>query len=487
MNILFEYIKKTDNDIIDIDDEVLIKEYIKNTIINKDNISLILKLISNLISKNITIDFDINNIYKYDLSDGDIICLIKIYSSTIFDNIDIAIQLTNDFNVHKTSSYVPLFDYLILTNNHNLIKKLYMQYIKQNIMIIRHNQEIKEHNYNTRLYNNNLKLLKQKYAEFNTIISTIKNININDNPFTTYKFSIPDMTEFKYKTEQNLISIDSPIISNIIRIAINNSDTQFIHNILSEHNMIKQPLIDLLLTYFINHKCTTLDINNRCMCCKNIITYNIINDAYKRNILDLIKDKIINITHRTDNGMIIDKKDLNNIRSKFNELTNLLLEYDFNLIIDGANLGYLNSSKNEININFMRSIINQLLNKTNKYILLIIHNRHQSVVKQLKINNKYLHIYFTPSNLDDDLFWLYSSIYSNAYILTNDQSRNNSCMISYQHEIKRWLEYYQIKLDINYNVPNIINKYQIANNVCVCNDDNIHIKLSDDQIICINK
>jgi hypothetical protein len=65
----------------------------------------------------------------------------------------------------------------------------------------------------------------------------------------------------------------------------------------------------------------------------------------------------------------------------------------------------------------MRNYINKILNKINKYTLLIIHDRHQQKIKQLNINNKYLVIYYSPQFVDDDLFWLYSSIYSKISIL----------------------------------------------------------------------
>ena len=195
-----------------------------------------------------------------------------------------------------------------------------------------------------------------------------------------------------------------------------------------------------------------------------------------------IQDKIINITHRNNNGVIIDAKNKEIIKSKFEELNKLLDKFDFHLIIDGGNLGYFSSNTNDINIVFMRNYINEILKKTNKHVLLIIHDRHKQTIKQLKIDNKNLIIYYTPQFIDDDLFWLYSSIYSNAYILTNDQSRNNSCMFSYQFEIKKWLKHYQININNNLIISDI-NKYDI-NNVII-NSDNTHIIVNNDTVFCL--
>jgi hypothetical protein len=199
-----------------------------------------------------------------------------------------------------------------------------------------------------------------------------------------------------------------------------------------------------------------------------------------------LSEKILDINHRTDNGLKLDKKDISNIHHRFTELNNLLTDYDFNIIIDGGNVGFYNQTYNmEININFVRSIINQIILTTDKYILLIIHQRHQSRIKQLNINSRYLKIFLSPSNVDDDLFWLYSTLYSKAYILTNDQSRDNSCMIGYQNEIKQYLSYYQIKLESNFKQLPILNKYQLINNKIIITNNKIHIKLCTNKLICI--
>jgi len=487
MDILTNYIKKTEI-ISDFNDIPIIIEYINQNDITINNLHLILKLISNLITYPNLINFNIDSIfdkYKNLLTDSHVILFIKINCSIKYNNPEFAIQLTNIYSVHKTSSYIPIFEYLILTKNYVLIKKLYLQFSIQNNNIINSNRKIKESNYKTRLYNDNIKLLKKKYLELNIIINTIKDIKLDNNPYSSnIEYNKLSFDEFKHKTEQNQIQLNNLIIFDILNIAINNSDNDLILEIITDSCVINTEIISLLINYY-NCEKTTLLADNICRCCNQQIIYNIIKKDNQINILNLISAKILDVNYRYDNGLIIDKKEILIIKNKFEELHKLLNDFDFNIIIDGGNIGFLNAKNSgEININFLKSIINEIINKTNNYVLLIIHNRHQSKIKQLKINNKFLKIFFTPSNLNDDLFWLYATIFSKAYILTNDQCRDNSCMIGYQNEIKQFLTYYQIKLNTDLKLPHIINKKLIPINTIFI-DNKIHIKLDSNNLICI--
>ena len=136
MNTLTNYVKKTSNELVDTDELTSIIEYINNILPNVDNLHLFLKLLSNLIINYPNcIKFNIDAIidtYNNILDDGHIICLIKMYSTSTYNNPYKAIKLTNIYNVHKTSSYVPIFQYLIIINNIDLIIKLFLQLIEQN-------------------------------------------------------------------------------------------------------------------------------------------------------------------------------------------------------------------------------------------------------------------------------------------------------------------------------------------------------------------
>jgi hypothetical protein len=96
-----------------------------------------------------------------------------------------------------------------------------------------------------------------------------------------------------------------------------------------------------------------------------------------------------------------------------------------------------------------------------------LHQKYASNVK----------IYTTPNNVNDDWFWLYASLYSKCFILTNDQSRDHGCMVSYQNEIKKWIQYYQIRIMPDTTLLN--NFYQSKKSVIIpgiyVSDKLIHI------------
>ena len=494
MDILTKYIKQTDNELIDKNDLIIIINYLNDINISTNNLHLILKLISNIIyypdlisDTNLKINIDLNIlIATFDdiLTDGHIISLVKIYCSVVYSNPTIAIELINKYTVHKTSSYIPIFEYLLKSKDYELIKKLYAQFSNANIQIIKSNRLIKESNYKTRLYNENIKLLKLKYTEINTIINTLKDIQLVDNPYINHIIEKFPIIELKHQTEQNLIIISPTIYYDLLDIAIQYSDDKLILNILKNINIIDIQLLPIVYRYYVKHQCTVLKSINVCSCCNQSLKLEIINDNVRQDIIDLLTEKILEVNHRTDNGLIINQKEILNIKHRFIELNNLLINYDFNMVIDGGNVGFYNTmNSGELNINYLNKIINKIIKKTDKYILLIIHQRHQSKIKQL-YNSEYLKILFTPFNLDDDLFWLYATLYSKAFIFTNDMARDNSCMIGYQTEIKQYLAHYQIKqnMDIDFTT---INKYNLVTNQIMIFGDRIHIKLDSNKLICI--
>ena len=482
MNTLSNYVKLTSS-ITSNDNLINIINYINQIDINIDNLNLILKIISNIVfNHSIKIQIDIEMLIdKFNdmLDDGHVICLIKIYSTPVYSNPIYAINLLNKYNVHKTSSYLPIFNHLIAINSDQLIIELYMQLIEQNNRIIESNRQIKIYNYKARLYNQNISILKNKYLEIESIINIIKDINIESNPFVCKNIDIKlPFGELKYKTEQNLIQLDNQL-EYILTTAIKLSNKNIIDHVIKNYIINDKNLL-LILKAFEHHTITTLNIQNTCDCCGQKLYNNILTNEEHTQILKLLTDKILKTNHRTDNGIIIEKKELLNIKNKYDELQLLLNTIDFNIIIDGGNLGLSNQSDNEINIGFMRKIINKLLTN-DKPILLIIHQRHHKKIKQLNINNCLLKILFTPHKLDDDLFWLYAAINAKAFILTKDQARDNSCMISYQTEIKKFLKYYQINTD---NLIDI-SKYKINENSLIMIDDKIHIKLDTNRLVCI--
>jgi hypothetical protein len=126
------------NKLINIDELIKIGNFIqfmKNTDkININNIHSVLKLISNLIKLNCVIESS-NTIFNFNideiiypifscesldkLNDGNIISIINIYCSKKYKMVLDAIELINKYNIHKTSSYIPIFNYLIESKDYD--------------------------------------------------------------------------------------------------------------------------------------------------------------------------------------------------------------------------------------------------------------------------------------------------------------------------------------------------------------------------------
>ncbi len=60
---------------------------------------------------------------------------------------------------------------------------------------------------------------------------------------------------------------------------------------------------------------TKLNIDNTCDCCKQKLYLNIISNTNYEQILKLLKTKILTTNYRTDNGIVIDHKELININN----------------------------------------------------------------------------------------------------------------------------------------------------------------------------
>lgn len=514
--VLSKFIKKTnfDDNINNIDDLIDIINYLKSIDINSNNIHCVLKLISNLskltlfnssydhhliftyITHNYIIYLaNIANIYISDLNsninlihidDGNVISLINIYCSVKFENIDCAIKLINMYSVHKSSSYLPIFICLIKNKKYNKLKIFYEYWLEQNEKISKHNKIIKKQNYLIKQHNDKIKFIKKKYVEFRNLCNQLSDNLINDSicdftnnlsDLTSFLSNIRSITDNKLNeliihNEYNLIDIPNNVICDIFNLTIENNDNKFLIQIIKNINNPSDDILSILKMHFINNNfindeftCVLSNINNNiCSHCLNKISNNAIKNFDRFDILN----KISNIVISSDKIIV---------QTKWIEFNTLLNIHKFNIIIDGANIGYfVSKGKNELNIDVIKTIINNIQCVFSQNlsisvnILLIIHQRHMTKIKQLDyISN--LFIYFTPNHLNDDWFWLYASLFHKAYVITNDQSRDHGFLISYQNEIKQWTQYYQIKINqsLGFIYPKYFNE-QIIPNIYI--DDN---------------
>jgi len=124
------------------------------------------------------------------------------------------------------------------------------------------------------------------------------------------------------------------------------------------------------------------------------------------------------------------------------------------IVIDGANIGYFNNRPDKKNSLDFKQIENVRfkLNKMGYNTIIILHQRHtknmtnyQNLLYKSWLENNQL--YITPIGIDDDIFWLYTSLYSSSYIVTNDRMKDHHFNISH-NKIVRWKKKYIINYEI---------------------------------------
>ena len=138
----------------------------------------------------------------------------------------------------------------------------------------------------------------------------------------------------------------------------------------------------------------------------------------------------------------------------FGKFKKFIKDFDYNIVLDGANIGFFNQGQNSgkvINFDQIMEFINYVKSKDYKP-LLILHSRH---FKNINDNDKKIVksimdsgcLFQTPSGMDDDIFWLYSSIYKpGAYLITNDEIRNHVFYMKLEC-LQDWKKYHIIKYE----------------------------------------
>lgn len=149
----------------------------------------------------------------------------------------------------------------------------------------------------------------------------------------------------------------------------------------------------------------------------------------------------------------------------FGKFKKFIKDKDYNIVLDGANIGFFNQGSNSgkvINFDQIKTFVEYVISKGYNP-LLVLHSRH---FKSLSVSDKETVksitntclVFQTPSGMDDDIFWLYSSIYKpNTFLITNDEIRNHVfyMKLDYLHE---WKKYHIIKYDcvdqtVHFTIP----------------------------------
>lgn len=158
-------------------------------------------------------------------------------------------------------------------------------------------------------------------------------------------------------------------------------------------------------------------------------------------ILQNLDNIVINI--KTDkNGKELQNKDIMYLLSIWSKFKNIKFNFDY--VIDGANIGYLGIPQKLINT-ILTSNITKVINQLeNKKVLLILHTRHKEAITFFKNNNN-IKLFIVPKNHNDDWYALYAALASNCYLISNDKIRDH---VNNLH-INDWKTDYIINVDKN--------------------------------------
>tara|TARA_B110001469_G_scaffold127782_1_gene150485 strand:- start:4275 stop:5696 length:1422 start_codon:yes stop_codon:yes gene_type:complete len=159
---------------------------------------------------------------------------------------------------------------------------------------------------------------------------------------------------------------------------------------------------------------------------------------------DKIETHVGNIHPKKKKVLLVYKKFLNkNIKN-------------YDTVIDGANVGFFKQGANSgkvLNFRQISLFVDKAISLGRK-VFLILHERHIRNISKSDseilsyIKSKVIH-FFSPQGMDDDMYWLYASIYNpKAKIITNDEMRNHIVNISVGDMFTEWKKYRVIKYNI---------------------------------------
>lgn len=207
-------------------------------------------------------------------------------------------------------------------------------------------------------------------------------------------------------------------------------------------------------------------------------------------------EEIILLKKYTQESINKQKKD----KTFFEKASLQFKKYNYDLVIDGANI--LHSVNGKISVRSYHRLLNSIeyLSKTNK-VLLILHQKHfnlnfdwseetkKDIRNSLKYLNKICYVYKTPSNVNDDLFFLLACfIKKQCYLVTNDLLRDHIFKSS-NDLIKTWFSDYVLQFKYNHKYSNFLeveqpNPYSVR---IQSSQKNIyHIPKKDGSWICID-
>lgn len=205
----------------------------------------------------------------------------------------------------------------------------------------------------------------------------------------------------------------------------------------------------------ISIQCSINNNDGECSQCHSKLENHTFTNEHKDQLMKNIKEKII--AERDDRG----------VTNSFQNLLEFLQKSSsVDYVIDGANVGYYGlshwnpvSQKNikqkgyvdtSVNYQLIAKMIDLVI-KQNKKPLVILHERHYSNPKISKEDKNLLEqwekdgiLYLSSKILNDDICWMYASLYHKAFVISNDQMRDHHFKMMSHKLFIRWKDMYRI-------------------------------------------
>ena len=157
-----------------------------------------------------------------------------------------------------------------------------------------------------------------------------------------------------------------------------------------------------------------------------------------------------NTLNQVDMSEEVRFKILNSLQNKceYKEMTNT----KFNLIVDGANVGFFENGGNLKKIELRKILkVIKLLDKNIYKPCVVLHKRHKKLVENFFNKDIPFNVIYTPFGKDDDLISLYLAIKNNCMLISNDQYKNHAYLLNEQKEFNKWYKCHVV----NYNLQKL--------------------------------
>lgn len=196
---------------------------------------------------------------------------------------------------------------------------------------------------------------------------------------------------------------------------------------------------------------------------------------------------MIDITESERKGML-------DVLSKFKvkEITALLMREKYDYIVDGANVALHNNC--DFNCNKVDKVLSQL--DPSKKVLVVFHICRKKMASSIPKRSN-VHYYFSKHNEDDDLTWMYSTLFLNCMCITADKMSDHlyhkfSKVIT-RNVFEKWVECHIIRYDFIKDSKDWVILYRpkcYSDRIQITARSQIHIPVQHDTKevwFCVNK